>query len=347
MKFDNLDISKIDTNKENPRGIDIPTQDSHLSYLKDSIDRFGVLVPIVVTPRDGRFLLVDGERRYHAAKSVGLSHIPAYVLTTKDGDGLSSRDLLFRMFQIHHLREQWGPVQQCAALERTYERIERKRDIAAIQDVRLKVKALTEQLAEATGIDERTAFDRIKFLRWPNDVKGQLYRHPQDGAYWYICEIEEKIIIPALSNYPEYFQTVPADDVRRFLFRKLSVSLERTTEVRKVAPYFRVALSRAADKKTVTRILDRLCKDTQMTYAEAQEELGRAFPDVLKGEPPTPRRLLGAITALEVSVDQFDASSIDKAQHRAKVGRRELVVAIQSLMDALQRLFDQLGGRKG
>ena len=132
MDFEVLNISQIDTNQKNPRGIDIPTQDTGLSYLKDSILRFGVMVPVVVTPRDGRFLLVDGERRYYAAKSAGLERLPAYILTTEDGEGLASRDLLFRMFQIHHLREQWGPIQQCAALEGTYAGIIRTKDVAAL-----------------------------------------------------------------------------------------------------------------------------------------------------------------------------------------------------------------------
>jgi hypothetical protein len=342
MEFRNLDISQIDPNPDNPRGIDIQTEDAGLSYLKDSVSRFGVMVPVVVTPRDGRYLLVDGERRYYAAKATGLETLPAYILTGRAGKALTSRDLLFRMFQIHHLRDQWGPIQQCAALEGTYDAINRRKDIRALRDVRVQVKAITEKLAAATGIDERTAFDRIKFLRWPSAVKEALYQEPQDGSYWYICEIEEKIVIPALSNYPEYFRKVPVSDVRRYLFEKLNVSLERTTEVRKVAPYFREALSRSSDKKKILRIMDRLCKDTDMTYSEAQEELRHAFPDIQKQEPPTPRRLLGAIGNLETQIDQFDIASLEKAQRRAKVKCGDLVEAARSLMDALGRLLDQL-----
>jgi hypothetical protein len=342
MKFSNLEISRIDPNAANPRGIDIQTQDSRLSYLKDSIARFGVLVPVVVTPKGDRFLLVDGERRYYAAKAVGLDKLPAYIITNQHGSGLSSHDLIFRMFQIHHLREQWGPIQQCAALEDTYQKIVQSKEIRALTDVRVLVKAVTDELAKETGIDERTAFDRVKFLRWPRDVKSALYENPQDGGYWYICEIEEKIIIPSVSNYPEYFQKVSTDEVRRDLFKKLNISLERATEVRKVAPYFREALNKTSDRKTVQRILDRLQKDPEMTYGEAQEELSRAFPDILKPEPPTPRRLLSALTNLETIIEQFDVSAIEKAQHRAKAKRRDLLSTIQSLVASLEKLLDQL-----
>src|ERR1035437_212004 len=60
MELSQIPLSNITPNPENPRGIKIDTQDPKLSYLKDSIAQFGVLVPLVVTPRVGNYLLVDG-----------------------------------------------------------------------------------------------------------------------------------------------------------------------------------------------------------------------------------------------------------------------------------------------
>src|SRR5947208_1137997 len=105
MQLKNIPISRIVPNPDNPRNIDIATEDDKLSYLMDSIRDFGVLVPIVVTPRDANYFLVDGERRFHAAKAVGLAELPAFVLEKDGGGDLTDADLLFRMFQIHHLRE--------------------------------------------------------------------------------------------------------------------------------------------------------------------------------------------------------------------------------------------------
>src|SRR5262245_2566710 len=113
MKLSQIDISKIDPNPDNPRGLNIQTEDEKLSYLKDSIRKSGVMVPIVVSRREGRYFLIDGERRYWASKKVGLNKIPAFII---DEDGkLTADDVLFRMFQIHHNREQWGPIQDCRA----------------------------------------------------------------------------------------------------------------------------------------------------------------------------------------------------------------------------------------
>lgn len=55
-------------------------QDS-LDELAESVREHGVLQPIIVTPYSGGYQIVAGERRYHAAKIVGLDKIPALVRT--------------------------------------------------------------------------------------------------------------------------------------------------------------------------------------------------------------------------------------------------------------------------
>src|SRR5437879_2891829 len=110
MRLSQIEVSRIVPNPDNPRGIDIRTEDEKLSYLKDSIKEFGVMVPIVVSERkDGSFLLIDGERRYWSCVALSLKKVPAFILD--DEGSLNQDDILFRMFQIHHNREQWAPVQ--------------------------------------------------------------------------------------------------------------------------------------------------------------------------------------------------------------------------------------------
>jgi len=346
MDFTEVDISKIEFSRRNPRGIDIQLQDTKLSYLKDSIKDFGVLVPIVVTPKNGGYLLVDGERRFYAAKAVGLKRLPAFIVKREGGGQLSARDVLFRMFQIHHLREPWGPVQECSALEATYDRITGRNDIKGIADVRAQIKAVTEELARETAIEERTAWDRVKFLRWPHDVKEKLYGDPSEKGYWYICEIEEKIVVPALTNYPEYFEKVDVNEVRRDLFKKLNVAVERSTEPRKVAPFFRVALLKAPDRKALCRVLDHLRSDVDMTYGEAEDELARNLPAVAKRDPPTPRRLLNLLINAEHELDSFDVSTMKQAKGRRAAKKSELAEAARSLQSALERLVEQLSGER-
>jgi ParB family chromosome partitioning protein len=55
-----------------------------LDELASSIKEHGILQPIVVTPKDGEYQIVAGERRFRAAKLAGLTKIPALVRTLSD-----------------------------------------------------------------------------------------------------------------------------------------------------------------------------------------------------------------------------------------------------------------------
>ncbi|PYL75054.1 MAG: hypothetical protein DMF26_09110 [Verrucomicrobia bacterium] len=69
-----ISVASIRPSSHNPRG-EVQKDDS-FERLVSSIDKVGLLVPIVVTklrtPREGiKYELVDGERRYWAAKALG------------------------------------------------------------------------------------------------------------------------------------------------------------------------------------------------------------------------------------------------------------------------------------
>lgn len=58
--------------------------DIALNELSESLKNHGVLQPIVVTPHDGSYQIVAGERRYRAAKLAGLDKIPAIIRKMSD-----------------------------------------------------------------------------------------------------------------------------------------------------------------------------------------------------------------------------------------------------------------------
>ena len=55
-----------------------------LGEMTASVREHGVLQPIVVTPKGGKYLIVAGERRYRASRAAGLDKIPAIVRTLND-----------------------------------------------------------------------------------------------------------------------------------------------------------------------------------------------------------------------------------------------------------------------
>lgn len=69
-------ISLIDPNKNQPRK---KFDEDALNELASSIKVHGVLQPILVVERDGRYLIVAGERRWRASKIAGLKEVPCLV----------------------------------------------------------------------------------------------------------------------------------------------------------------------------------------------------------------------------------------------------------------------------
>jgi ParB family chromosome partitioning protein len=72
----NIKLSEIEPNKDQPRRI---FEEESLSELADSIKKYGVIQPIIVTKRDDYYQIVAGERRWRASKKAGLTEIPAIV----------------------------------------------------------------------------------------------------------------------------------------------------------------------------------------------------------------------------------------------------------------------------
>ena len=68
-----LPIDKIEPNPDQPRS---QFDEDTLQELADSIKQYGMLQPILVTPRDDFYEIIAGERRWRAAKLAGLRDFP-------------------------------------------------------------------------------------------------------------------------------------------------------------------------------------------------------------------------------------------------------------------------------
>ena len=74
-------IDEIDPNPNQPRQVM-----GDLSELMASIAEKGIIEPIIVRQRGGRFQIVAGERRYQAAVQVGLREIPIVIREVDDNE---------------------------------------------------------------------------------------------------------------------------------------------------------------------------------------------------------------------------------------------------------------------
>jgi ParB family chromosome partitioning protein len=83
QKIVELNIEELQQNPLQPRGLISPES---LVDLVDSIREHGILEPLVVAKTPAGYLIVAGERRWRAAKIVGLKTVPSIVkVTTPQG----------------------------------------------------------------------------------------------------------------------------------------------------------------------------------------------------------------------------------------------------------------------
>lgn len=80
-----IPVEQIKPNPKQPRH---RFDDQDLEDLKGSIDRDGLLQPVVVRRVEGGFELIAGERRWRACKALGLVRIPAVIRPVREDEQL-------------------------------------------------------------------------------------------------------------------------------------------------------------------------------------------------------------------------------------------------------------------
>src|SRR5713226_923645 len=134
-RLEEIDPDKIDRNPDNPRLI---FREEEMNELLGSIQKVGIKVPISVYQKNGRYALIDGERRWRCAKKVNLGVVPAHVQPKP-----SPLENLLMMFNIHNVRVDWDLMPMALKLGEIREMLNAKGEptdpkaLAAVTGVRL------------------------------------------------------------------------------------------------------------------------------------------------------------------------------------------------------------------
>ena len=73
-------MNLIKANKDQPRKSFDPEK---ISELAQSIKEHGVIQPIILNKEEDTYIVIAGERRFRAAKSIGLKEIPAVIMNLR------------------------------------------------------------------------------------------------------------------------------------------------------------------------------------------------------------------------------------------------------------------------
>lgn len=110
-------LAPIDSIVPNPQQPRTTFDPERMEALAASIREVGILQPLVVRPaQDGTYMLVAGERRFRAAREVGLREVPV-VIRVVDDDQVSLTAALIENLQREDLR----PLEEAAAFKQLLE----------------------------------------------------------------------------------------------------------------------------------------------------------------------------------------------------------------------------------
>jgi ParB family chromosome partitioning protein len=144
-------LTDIDRNPFQTRYVE---HDDALEELADSIRANGVVQPIVVRPAEegGRFVLILGERRLHASKRAGKTHIPAMVRRVSEQHAAE-------MTIVENLqREDLSPLEQAEAF----------------RVLSSQFQLTQQQIAERVGLSRESVANYMRLLKLPREVMQML-----------------------------------------------------------------------------------------------------------------------------------------------------------------------------
>ena len=141
-----IPLDKIKPNPEQPRK---EFDKQALEELTQSVRENGVIVPITVMKENGEYILIAGERRYRAAKSAGLSEIPAYIR-------IATKKEVMEMALVENIqREDLNAIEIALALK------------GLIEECNLT----QEQMSERIGKNRSTITNYLRLLKLPAEVQ--------------------------------------------------------------------------------------------------------------------------------------------------------------------------------
>jgi ParB family chromosome partitioning protein len=175
--FRQLSLDLIDIAESNVRKT---RQKAGLEELKTSIETIGLIHPIIVVEKDGRFKLIVGQRRYLAFSELGKNEIPAIIINPI---GTTTQKIASFGENIHRRRLPYNDtIQICDELYNSLsgEKFERIESIAKTLGIStstvskyLSYKLVPEEVREMVTnrtLSAKLAY-RITSAFWPNTEK--------------------------------------------------------------------------------------------------------------------------------------------------------------------------------
>jgi len=144
-----IEVSRIVPNPHQPR---IGFDDEKLKELAESIKHHGIIQPLIVTKKGNDFELIAGERRFQAAKLIGLAKVPVIVREADEKEKLELA--IVENVQRHDL----NPVEEARAYRKLMDEYQMHQD----------------EVAAKVGKSRSAVANKIRLLNLPIEIQRSL-----------------------------------------------------------------------------------------------------------------------------------------------------------------------------
>ena len=208
-----ISLNKIKSNIDQPRK---SFDNEKIAELAESIKNHGIIQPLILKENDGGYIIVAGERRWRAAKMVGLKEVPAIVMD------LTEKQVLEISLIENIQRQDLNPIEEALAYK------------ILLSDFDLTQEELSKRIGKS-----RTAItNTIRLINLDSRVQqyvidgiiseghGRALLSLEDGDLQYIYSqkvIDEKLSVRELEK----------------LIRNISLKSERSEKKEELNPYYK------------------------------------------------------------------------------------------------------------
>lgn len=305
-RLEEIDPDKIDRNPDNPRLI---FREEQMTELLESIQEVGIRVPLSVFQKNGRYALIDGERRWRCAKKLNLKIVPAHVQPKP-----SRLENLLMMFNIHNVRVDWDLMPMALKLREIRDMLDKEgkptdpKALAAITGVRLATVKRAFDLLDLPQRYQRLLMREAEKPRREQRVTADLFIEVYKSLHAverYVPEIFEEV------SKVEYVDSM----VKKYLNRVVE-NVVAFREISKIARAELAGIDRSEAQPAILRLV------TDKTYS-----ISEAFRDTVQAAYER-RDLLTKLRGILETLTHSRPRSVDSET-------REILVQVRSEIDRL------------
>ncbi|MCX5813152.1 MAG: ParB/RepB/Spo0J family partition protein [Proteobacteria bacterium] len=289
-----LPLENIVVEEQIRSGIDI--EGGSFKTLMKSIKNRGILEPVLVTPKDGKYLLLCGERRYLAASKLGMESIPAMVV-----DAITQHDEILAFQLTENLqREDLNPIDQAkgilAYIQAKHPNMEFNVDRVtsvlvtvmrspdrASEDFAFNVNAI----AEISGKSYPTLFRMISLLKNPVEIQEAIREGnlPVSQGYLFAANLD-------CPNMAKIFQDITKKPVTYLKLKKMLTAHKKVKSIKNdtksISMTQQVANLRSIRSYIETGTITYTKPDFEMFLDELRSLISLVQKRVLTAPMPTP-----------------------------------------------------------